>query len=498
MNTATDPNRIPVIVGVGQINDRPDDPMEGLDSTGLMAEAIRKADQDAGGGWLARCDWLANVQQMAFPGADVLGQLPDQLGISPRTRIEKPPYGDAPIQLISDAANAIAAGEASVCVACGGEALRTAAKRPQDGGAKLFGNAAAVATDVVRRYGLTTPQDIYPLYENASRAAWGQSLEEARAESGRIWEKMSEVAVDAEGAWIRKARKAQEIVTPSAENRPLSFPYTKLQVANSSVNQGAAVIVTSLASARAAGIDEGRLIYVGAGAQAYEAEGPLDRDSFTGTPAMDVSLEKALEENHVSASEMNHIELYSCFPVVPKMARRTLGVGDDVPLTVHGGLTFGGGPLGNYMMHATAAMVGKLRDDKKNSGSGKGLLYGNGGYCTHHHTLVLSTDPLEGVSFPQDYKFNAEADARRGPIPANDQTYEGPATIETYTVFHSREGDPTGGTIVALTPDGRRVVAKVPGEDAATIAFLTDGKAEPVGTAGRIEREDETLYWRAA
>jgi len=110
---------------------------------------------------------------------------------------------------------------------------------------------------------------------------------------------------------------------------------------------------------------------------------------------------------------------------------------------------------------------------------------------------VLSSEPIEGVSFPQDYKFNAEADARRGPIPANDQTYEGPATIETYTVFHSREGDPTGGTIVALTPDKRRVVAKVPGEDAATIAFLTDGKAEPVGTPGRIESDGETLVWRA-
>lgn len=489
----TDPNRIPVIIGVGQINDRPDDPMEGLDSVGLMAAAIRKADEDAGGGWIARCDWLANVQQVSFPGMDVLGQLPQQLGISPATRIEKPPYGDAPIQLISDAANAVAAGEASVCIACGGEALRTAAKRPQDGGAKLFGNAAAVSTDVQRRYGLTTPQDIYPLYENATRAAWGQSLDEAKAESGRIWEKMSEVAVEAEGAWLKKARKADEIVTPSAENRPLSFPYTKLQVANSAVNQGAAVIVTSLAAAREAGIDEARLVYIGAGAQAYEAEGPLERDSFTATPAMDVSLEKALEENRLTVGEMDHIELYSCFPVVPKMARRKLGVGDDRPLTVHGGLTFGGGPLGNYMMHAAAAMVGKLRE-----GGGKGLLYGNGGYCTHHHTLILSSQPIEGVSFPQDYKFDAEADARRGPIPVNDQSYEGPAMIETYTVFHSREGDPTGGTIVALTPDGRRVVSKVTAEDTATIAFLTDGKAEPVGTAGRIERDGETLYWRAA
>jgi len=143
------------------------------------------------------------------------------------------------------------------------------------------------------------------------------------------------------------------------------------------------------------------------------------------------------------------------------------------------------------MMHASVAMARKLR-----AGSEYGLLYGNGGYCTHHHSLILSSHPIAGVSFPQDYKFDAEADARRGPIPANDQSYEGPAKIETYTVFHSREGDPTDGVVIALNPEGKRVVSKVDGDDAALIAFLTSGEQEPVGSAGRTERVGETLYWR--
>ena len=37
----TDPERIPVIIGVGQINDRPDDPDQGLDSLGLMVAALQ-------------------------------------------------------------------------------------------------------------------------------------------------------------------------------------------------------------------------------------------------------------------------------------------------------------------------------------------------------------------------------------------------------------------------------------------------------------------------
>ena len=44
-----DAARIPVIVGVGQVNDRPATPDAGLDSLGLMEAALRAADADAGG-----------------------------------------------------------------------------------------------------------------------------------------------------------------------------------------------------------------------------------------------------------------------------------------------------------------------------------------------------------------------------------------------------------------------------------------------------------------
>ena len=37
-------DRIPVIIGVGQINDRPENPVDGLDSLGLMVEALRIAE----------------------------------------------------------------------------------------------------------------------------------------------------------------------------------------------------------------------------------------------------------------------------------------------------------------------------------------------------------------------------------------------------------------------------------------------------------------------
>ena len=61
--TEQDPETIPVIIGVGQINDRPEQPGDGLDPVGLMAEALRRADADAGDGVLEDCDSLAVVAQ---------------------------------------------------------------------------------------------------------------------------------------------------------------------------------------------------------------------------------------------------------------------------------------------------------------------------------------------------------------------------------------------------------------------------------------------------
>jgi acetyl-CoA C-acetyltransferase len=175
------------------------------------------------------------------------------------------------------------------------------------------------------------------------------------------------------------------------------------------------------------------------------------------------------------------------------MARRVLGWPVDRPATVFGGLTFGGGPIGNYMSHAVVSMVQKLR-----SGGGRnGLLFANGGFATHNHTIVLGREPLAAASFPQDFDFQAEADAVRGAVPPTDELYVGPATIETYTVLYERDGSPKWGVIMARTPDGARTLARVPAQDAAGIAFLTDGRAEPVGSKGTILHDAGGLQvWR--
>lgn len=495
-----DPARTPVIIGVGQINDRTEDPFAAMDPVGLMAAALRAADADGGGGWLAAIDSLAVVDQISFREMNPLvDAVAARLGIAPAHRIQTPkPMGDSPVRLLNEAANRIGSGESIVAAVVGGEALRTAAKRAAVSGGDVDHNAMrirhkGVAPIYRQRYGLTAPVDVYPLYENATRSAWGQTLAEAQAESGRIWSLFSQVAADNPNAWLRAPKCADEIVTPSSANRPIAFPYPKLMVANSAVNQGAGFIITSLAEARARGIADDRLMYVGHGAAAHEPDDVLARDSYTASVGMRVSLEQTLTANGLTIDQIDLIELYSCFPCVPKMARRIIGWPEDRPASVVGGLTFGGGPIGNYMSHAIAAMVDRLR-----AGDGQnGLLFGNGGFATYNHSIVLSRKPLPGVSFPHDFNCQAQADARRGPVPVVDEDYTGPGIIESYTVFYDRTGAPSAGVVVARNPAGDRFLARVPGDDAAGIDFLTNAHADPIGTAGvAIVADNGLREWR--
>lgn len=479
-----DEERTPVIVGVGQVNDRPERAEDGLDPVALMAEALRRADADAGDGWLADCDSLAVVSQLAWPQLNpVDGKLADALGIDPAHHEQTAkPNGDSPIRLLNEAANRIGAGEATICAVVGGEALRTAAAQSRPDALRAAPHRDHVS--YAARHGLVVPVDVYPLYENAGRAARGETLAEGQAESGMLWAGMSAVAAACEHAWLRQAVSAAEVIAPGERNRPIAFPYTKLQVANSAVNQGAGFLVASLAEARRRGVDEKRLIFVGHGASAREDEDFLRRDSYAASSSLAVSIERCLELNRIDAVQLDHVELYSCFPCVPKLARRVLDWPLDRPITVFGGLTFGGGPIGNYMSHAVACMVEKLRESS-GAREARGLLFANGGYATHNHTILLSNRPT-GATFPQNYDCQAEADARRGEIPPVHEDYLGPATLETWTVHFDRAGSPRSGTVVARTPEGARTLATVSRENAACLAHMTDAVAKLVGSAGRI------------
>ncbi|MBL8265185.1 hypothetical protein [Steroidobacter sp.] len=497
-------SKVPVIVGVGQINDLGDANAQPLDVIQLMQAALSNADRDAGGGVLAQLDFLGVENHMSgsvapWPGTEpFIPHLVEATGLAPRTSLlTETPSGDGPIFLLNHAANLIASGEIEVAALVGGEALRTAARRSaaetgqSQNAIKQF--LDATVRPFLRKYGLTTPTDVYPLYETATRAAWGQSFVEAQRETAVMWAAYSQAAAANDGACIREPLTPEQIATVSDRNRMITFPYTKLMVANSAVNQGAAVIVTSLERARRMGIGEDRIVYIGAGAAAHESDDFLARDSYVHSRAMEVSIGKTLELNRLGPDDLDHVELYNCFPCVAKMARRALGWPLDRSPSVYGGLSFGGGPVGNCMMHAIVMMTRKLRDHGKH-----GFIFANGGFATHNHSIVLSRAPAaDAATLPRDFDFQSDADRRRGNVPIFDEEYVGPGRIEAYSVPHGRDGRPSFGTIVARSPDDRRFVCRVPHDDQAGLDFLVSGEVEPVGSLGVCVKSDDGYhYWR--
>jgi len=83
-------------------------------------------------------------------------------------------------------------------------------------------------------------------------------------------------------------------------------------VANPTVNMGGAVLLTSLAKARAAGIAEERLIYAIGGASAEEPRDYLLRDQFYESHSQNAVLNAVQDPRRWQ--EFDAIELYSCFP----------------------------------------------------------------------------------------------------------------------------------------------------------------------------------------
>jgi len=494
-------DRIPVIVGVGEIIDRPKEIAEGLEPLDLLEQALRRAEEDAGAKLLGEVQSLDVVSFLSWRYRDPEQQLARRLGIQPAHCYYGPVGGESPIRYLHEAAQRIARGECSVAAVCGAEAQSTATKAERTGinlpwtpfahDAEEPKRGAAFQNPLAVKLGVFRPITVYPFYETASSAHWGQAPREAMDESGVLWARYSEAAAQNPNSWLKRRFTPQEITTPTAENRLIAWPYTKLMVANPMVNMGGALLLTSLAKARAAGIAEDRLIYPLGGASAEEPRDYLLRDQFYESHPQNAVLRAVMDLVGGDGRKFDAIELYSCFPCVPKMARRTLGLGTDVQPTVTGGLTFFGAPLNTYMTHAACAMIRKLRDGAK-----LGLLYGQGGFVTKHHALVLSkTPPREQIS--QSTSVQAEADRNKRAVPEFLSEANGKGKVEAFTVIYGRNGDVEHGAVMLRTADDRRTLGRIPASDTKTLSHLLNMDRTPVGSLGDITTaSDGVPEWR--
>ena len=99
--------RVPVIVGVGEIVDRPKEIAEGLEPLALLVEALKRAEQDSGGRWLGEIESLDVVNFLSWRYRDPEKQLAGRLGIQPSHLYYGPVGGESPIRYLHEAAQRI-------------------------------------------------------------------------------------------------------------------------------------------------------------------------------------------------------------------------------------------------------------------------------------------------------------------------------------------------------------------------------------------------------
>ena len=322
--------------------------------------------------------------------------------------------------------------------------------------------------------GMNSASDIYAVIDSAIRFARGESLEAHAERISELWAGFNAVARDNPNAWIRKPYSAQEIGRASPDNPMISYPYTRLMNANARVDMAAGLILCSRETAREAGVPEEKLVFPHAATEANDANFLSTRADFHRSPAMRVAGGRALELAGKTIAEIDHVDLYSCFPSSVQVAAAELGIAEGRPLTVTGGLTFGGGPLNSYTLHAIARMAEVVREDR----GSMGLVSGNGGWLAKHAFVVYSTEsPKDGFRYEN---LQDQVDAL--PLREAVVDWEGPVTVEAYTVAY-RAGKARIGYAACLTGEGRRTWGTV--EDPAVLDAMT--RQEFCGRPGRVD-----------
>ncbi|MEJ2168238.1 MAG: hypothetical protein P8185_04485 [Deltaproteobacteria bacterium] len=474
-------NRHIVLAGWGQITQSgPAGADDLLGPIGLMAAASQRAFEMIGSFDAARrLEGLMTVKVMSayYPSAHRL--LAERLGLSPRFSVTSTIGGNSPQTLINRAAGMIARGELDSVLVAGAEAYRSRNRKKPEGGNRLFQgfppdyaeDDIVGATDLEARHGMSLPIHGFPLFETALWAASGLCLEDYLKRAGTMWARFSRVAAGHPNAWTRLPLDAEAIVSPTAENRYIAFPYTKRMNPMVSVDMGAAVLLMAGETADRYACKGTRAVFFVGGGYAEDRQRFLAQKSdFTTSLPLKIAADKALARSNLALDDIQCFDLYSCFPASVAIACDMLGLAEDDPrpLTLTGGLGFFGGPGNNYCLHAVVTLAEAIAAGRTENGMITGL-----GWFMHKHAAgVYRAEPGDTELATHDLEDMRSPAVGDPPLTAVDVA-AGSGTMETYTVVFKRDGTPGRAILYGRKEDGRRFVACNRPADDDMIAALT-------------------------
>lgn len=495
----------PILIGAGQFTEQGVAPQLAQPPMGIAAQAAMAALLDTGydGNLASQLDTIGVIR--IFPDSYKNPRVPNpfgraenppravarRIGANPERAIYGNVGGNTPQKMINEMAERIAQGEVEIALLTGSEAINTAqrAKRSgieldwaeQDAGTlEDRGLGEPMSTQHEQDHGIAAPIYAYPLFENAIRGNLGRSIESHMLEMGKLFAPFTHVAASNPFSFYGTVRTAEELSSVTAENRLISFPYPKWLNARDSVNQGAAVIMTSVGKAKELGVDPSKWVFLHGCGEASDKIMLTERVNYSSSPAMKLNSAKAFDMADKSIADMDLIDIYSCFPSAVEVACDALNLAtDDIRgLTVTGGLPFFGGPGNNYSMHAIATMMPMLRANP----SKFGLVSTNGGRLTKHATGIYSATPTQG-KWARENPANYQSEIESAISPNFTEEPFGQGKIETYTVAYDREG-PASGIVVGRLDNGTRFLANTISDVGFLQRFMSE---DQLGVTGVVE-----------
>ncbi|MDC0147508.1 acetyl-CoA acetyltransferase [Alphaproteobacteria bacterium] len=501
----------PILVGSGLIVQKEKDLSKAKSPVELLADAARVALDDCGqtGGVGEAVDTIASIRfvtdspearslpygQYANPARTVA----NIMGLSPAHSMLAATGGNSPQMMINELAERISQGRTDVALLVGGEgfasvmrAVATGVDKSEwndapDEAPEVIGQEKMGVLPVEHRHGLFFPVNYYPIFETALRAHLGRDVASHMQQVGNLMAPFTQVAAQHPQSWFPVARSAEELVTPSDENRWIGYPYPKYLNSVIRIDQASAVVMTSVGKARELGIDESKWVYLHGCSDATEVWYGLERQDLHRSVAIHEMTKQAMEMAGWSVDDIDIFDLYSCFPSAVEVACQEMGIRQDDPrpFTVTGGLPYFGGAGNAYTLMSVATMMQKLRG---NPGA-KGLCNGNGWFLTKHSLGLYSTTPLEGEWKRQDPAIlQAQIDA--GPTRTYDEKPSGEGWIESYTVAHVVGKPPLGILIGRMQGSDHRFVAHMTSQgDHVAKLMQEDG----VGMKGMLATDENEI-----
>ena len=479
--------RTPVLITAGQVVEREASSTSPMQLAAIAARnAIANADSDS---IISHIDTIAVTRLFSDMGElwpcpwgrsnNPPESIARQIGAKPKHRIYSQVGGNESQAFVIEFARDIAMGKRDMVLIAGAEATKNQRYASRNNTVLNWheqfseplddrGIDASVVTDQEINNGLFNVLYYYALIEQAQRHQAGRNIKQHQQAMAALLASFSRVAANNPYAQFVGQQSAADILSAA----PLTNLYTKRMVAQDSVNQGAALIMCSLAKARELAISDNNIIYLHGLAHASDV--PVSQRSKPETSIVATRVvDQALQTAKLTVDDIALIDIYSCFPcAVTAVAQHlSLPIDGSRDLTVTGGLPYFGGPGNNYSMHALAEIVMQLRQRPDQYA----LVTANGGVLSKHASGVYSRRPSTIDWSTHETKTNI-ADI---PVHSIDYAPSG-GTIVSYTIYPDHSGA-LQVIVLAQTNSNKRFVAINAKDDTTTALAMTT--EEPSGKA---------------